>query len=329
MVIRRLVRCFRRLYHLTTCIIVSVTMAATLTPSRAFAQRHFAPPTSQPTAIARTSWQAWLDSGWMAVGRRFQQPDVPDRDGLRYPCARGVDTPDSVALVGDPQLPLGDLEAWWENQGDPAATWGTVQPPAGITDTLRAKVVGAYCPFPDDPLLADINRPTLLVEQAGYYYGIPASFFWVPNDYRNGIAEPVTADDDDDSDPSPRHGTGRLVLPGHRGIRPGVWVSSRSGWALKDADVYNGRIHRAQSEAAARRAARIRGYGWAAGFTEAVIARRVSVGMTAQMVLEAWGRPVSVNRSLTASGKSEQWLYAGAHYVYLQNDVVTEIHDSR
>lgn len=64
--------------------------------------------------------------------------------------------------------------------------------------------------------------------------------------------------------------------------------------------------------------------GWSAEVTRLVIARQIRVGMTAAQVREAWGQPRRVNRTTTATGVGEQWVYSGG-YAYLTNGVVTAI----
>jgi hypothetical protein len=76
------------------------------------------------------------------------------------------------------------------------------------------------------------------------------------------------------------------------------------------------------------RAASIRARGWPHRMAELVIAREVSPGMTAAMVLESWGRPEHVNRTITAITRSEQWVYDLGRYVYFDNDIVTSIQTS-
>lgn len=87
---------------------------------------------------------------------------------------------------------------------------------------------------------------------------------------------------------------------------------------------------RAQEKAAEdARAAEIRARGWPARYAEAVVARRVAVGMTAEMVREAWGGPRDINTTITAAGRREQWVYSIGRYVYLANGIVTAIQTSR
>ena len=53
----------------------------------------------------------------------------------------------------------------------------------------------------------------------------------------------------------------------------------------------------------------------------------VHIGMTAKQVLEEsnWGKPKRVNRTTTARGTSEQWVYGDGNYLYFENGVLTAI----
>lgn len=52
-----------------------------------------------------------------------------------------------------------------------------------------------------------------------------------------------------------------------------------------------------------------------------------SIGMTAKQVLNntSWGQPNKVNRTTTASGVDEQWVYGGGNYLYFRNGVLRSI----
>jgi hypothetical protein len=51
----------------------------------------------------------------------------------------------------------------------------------------------------------------------------------------------------------------------------------------------------------------------------------VAMGMApAQVLKSCWGKPLSINETLTARGKHEQWVYSGG-YVYLDGGLVTAI----
>ncbi|RVT48395.1 hypothetical protein [Rubrivivax albus] len=54
--------------------------------------------------------------------------------------------------------------------------------------------------------------------------------------------------------------------------------------------------------------------------------RGVTIGMTQQQVIESsWGRPESVNRTTTAHGVREQWVYGSGNYLYFEDGVLTAI----
>lgn len=63
--------------------------------------------------------------------------------------------------------------------------------------------------------------------------------------------------------------------------------------------------------------------------TNAIAARRVLVGMTADDVRRSWGEPGKINRSVSGSSVREQWVYDRGNYrmqyVYLTNGEVTGI----
>lgn len=52
----------------------------------------------------------------------------------------------------------------------------------------------------------------------------------------------------------------------------------------------------------------------------------VRIGMTKEQVLKSnWGKPRSINKSIDASGASEQWVYGGSNYLYFKNGILTTI----
>lgn len=65
---------------------------------------------------------------------------------------------------------------------------------------------------------------------------------------------------------------------------------------------------------------------------DAVAARRIFIGMTAAEARSAWGEPSKINRTTSANGHTEQWVFyrgrSNTDYVYLRNDVVTSIQTS-
>lgn len=57
----------------------------------------------------------------------------------------------------------------------------------------------------------------------------------------------------------------------------------------------------------------------------AVARKTVFIGMTEAEVVRAWGRPQKINRSITARSTTEQWIYSGRQYLYLDNGVLRSI----
>lgn len=54
--------------------------------------------------------------------------------------------------------------------------------------------------------------------------------------------------------------------------------------------------------------------------------RGVQIGMTQQDVLDSnWGRPEHVNRTTTARGTHEQWVYGIGSYLYFEDGILTAI----
>lgn len=55
----------------------------------------------------------------------------------------------------------------------------------------------------------------------------------------------------------------------------------------------------------------------------------VRIGMTEEQVIRAWGKPEKINTTITAGGKTQQWVYgygAGSRqYLYLENGVLRTI----
>ncbi len=122
-----------------------------------------------------------------------------------------------------------------------------------------------------------------------------------------------------------RHGTTHLVYyaghgyPGLRLVRdtrlePATWSSVHSRFMAVQEER---RDHEERGRAVAAERQRARA-AWPRAFARAVDRQAVLVGMTPGMVRAAWGEPHSVNRTTTAAGASEQWVYGRGQYVYLR-----------
>lgn len=52
----------------------------------------------------------------------------------------------------------------------------------------------------------------------------------------------------------------------------------------------------------------------------------VRIGMTTSEVLNSkWGKPLSINRTTTAFGTREQWVYGSGNYLYFDNNILSGI----
>ena len=86
-----------------------------------------------------------------------------------------------------------------------------------------------------------------------------------------------------------------------------------------------------QQEAARREQARltsIRAKGWSKTVEDAVVQRKIFLGMTADQVREAWGPPQQINKTLTRYGEHEQWVYGLGQYLYFENGHLSSIQTS-
>jgi hypothetical protein len=52
---------------------------------------------------------------------------------------------------------------------------------------------------------------------------------------------------------------------------------------------------------------------------------KISIGMTADEVLERWGKPLDINKTITEHRVSEQWVYPNNQFLYFDDGVLTSI----
>jgi hypothetical protein len=67
---------------------------------------------------------------------------------------------------------------------------------------------------------------------------------------------------------------------------------------------------------------------WELDVCIAISNKNVHIGMTTEQVKAAWGRPETLNRTVSSGTVSEQWVY-GSTYLYIENGVMTSYQDSR
>jgi ribosomal protein L37AE/L43A len=63
---------------------------------------------------------------------------------------------------------------------------------------------------------------------------------------------------------------------------------------------------------------------WSLDDCETILKGQVRVGFTKDQAITAWGRPEDINRTTSAYGTSEQWVY-GYNYLYFDDGVLTTI----
>lgn len=58
-------------------------------------------------------------------------------------------------------------------------------------------------------------------------------------------------------------------------------------------------------------------------FEEQVTQKKIQIGMNGEEVKLSWGAPGDINKTVTASGTSEQWIYSSGQYLYFENGFLT------
>ncbi len=58
---------------------------------------------------------------------------------------------------------------------------------------------------------------------------------------------------------------------------------------------------------------------------DAIVAKKVRVGMTKEQAIAAWGEPEDINTTSTAGGTHEQWVYGFGNYIYFDNGILSTV----
>lgn len=64
---------------------------------------------------------------------------------------------------------------------------------------------------------------------------------------------------------------------------------------------------------------------WEERICENVVDEEVSIGMTPEQALAAWGLPTDINRTIRSGSRQEQWVYGLGTYIYFTNGVLTSM----
>ena len=64
---------------------------------------------------------------------------------------------------------------------------------------------------------------------------------------------------------------------------------------------------------------------WSPEVCETIAGRQVQIGMSAEQVREAWGRPEHINTTVTGSTKHEQWVWGMSQYAYFDDGKLVSV----
>jgi hypothetical protein len=88
-------------------------------------------------------------------------------------------------------------------------------------------------------------------------------------------------------------------------------------------------VKRKKAEAEQAAKARVEAYVQAhPEYREAILAKKVGLGMSTDDVITSWGEPDRVNTTVTAYGKTEQWIYDDT-FLYFDDGRLTSYQESR
>lgn len=281
-------------------------------------------------ALAQRTWDVVL-AGAPADGRI---PVLSPRTEMAE-CVEEYQFPDSLALVGE-RRPASPVWRWNGRtmRGRPNYGWRAVGG-ASAPDTLRVAVIGPVCDATrrTRPRWGSLSQ--LLVERDGIVLGVSVDMIRAGRGRLNAFHEVFLLGSDgkvlearlEDVGPEDRPREEFALRPYDRPeatpSRPAARVEPRT--AQQELERLKRRRQRADSvaevnrrrRAAQDRASRERAneladrHDWSPEMRNLVLARQVAVGMDETMVRAAWGWPEDVNRTTTARGTREQWVYGG------------------
>jgi hypothetical protein len=61
-------------------------------------------------------------------------------------------------------------------------------------------------------------------------------------------------------------------------------------------------------------------------FLKVIIDKKIKIGMKKEMVIDSWGEPEDIHRTVGTWGVHEQWIY-GTKYLYFENNILTSFQD--
>ncbi len=64
---------------------------------------------------------------------------------------------------------------------------------------------------------------------------------------------------------------------------------------------------------------------WKRPACDAIVEKKVMVGMSKEQAIVAWGKPKDINTTATAGGTHEQWVYNSGTYIYFDDGILSAI----
>lgn len=230
---------------------------------------------------------------------------LPGADEWGDRCAAVL--PDSIALVADSLRSTSiSVDTWQKAYLEPYWSIAThIHPRRAPADTLRVRVLAVNC---DGDLLAQAGPYVFSVSQSTFrddyqyslrsFYGEPVVFI-----LRDGVLQAAVALHDSKARPI---------------IDEQSFVDSLARDSAQAVQAYRSKIRRAEDD----RVSRVRAKRFSSEVTSALIARRLTIGMTPEMVRLAWGEPDAIKETVASAGKTEIWVY-GYRTATLVNGKVT------
>lgn len=110
---------------------------------------------------------------------------------------------------------------------------------------------------------------------------------------------------------------------------PEIWYVHKSVVkVLNDYECFSYSLKCKEAAIKKKRINRIKKYGWSKKVEQAVLNGKIFIGMTKQQVIESWGKPDDINRTVGRWGVHEQWVYGNyGTYLYFEDGILTSWQD--
>jgi hypothetical protein len=96
----------------------------------------------------------------------------------------------------------------------------------------------------------------------------------------------------------------------------------------RDAKALAAKQKAAAAKAKADWIASVNSHGWPQRVVDAILTKKIFVGMTAEQARMSWGKPQTNNKTVTAAHVHEQWVYGSGQYLYIDDGILTSFQTS-